>query len=120
MNSFAFGPILVRDGEIEPMVYEGGINKYPRQALGMVEPGHYVVLSVKGRIDSSVGVGMLWLAERMQQMGVKEALNLDGGNTSALVFCGKLLTRLGNEKKKSVRSVTSLAGFGHTEIELEY
>jgi len=120
VNSFAFGPILVREGAIEPMVYEGGINKYPRQALGMVEPGHYVVLSVKGRIESSTGVGMLWLAERMQQMGVQEALNLDGGNTSALVFCGKLLTRLGNEKKKSVRSVTSLAGFGHTEIELEY
>ena len=120
INSFAFGPILVRDGEIEPMVYEGGINKYPRQALGMVEPGHYVVLSVKGRIASSEGVGMLWLAERMQALGVEEALNLDGGNTSALVFCGKLLTRLGAEKKKSVRSVTSLIGIGHTEMELEY
>lgn len=120
VNSFAFGPILVRNGEIEPMVYEGGINKYPRQALGMVEPGHYVVLSVKGRIAKSEGVGMLWLAERMQEMGVQEALNLDGGNTSALVFCGKLLTRLGAEKNKAVRSVTSLIGIGHTEMELEY
>ena len=120
VNSYSFGPILVRDGEIDPIVYEVVNNKYPRQALGMVEPGHYVVLSVKGRIKTSEGAGMIWLAERMKAMGVTEAINLDGGNTSALIFCGKVLPGLGDQKSYGVRSVTSLLGIGHTDIELEY
>lgn len=115
VNTFAFGPVLVRDGEIEPMVFDNIINKYARQALGMIEPNHYFLLSVRGRIKTSEGVGMLWLAEKMREHDVVEAINLDGGNTVALIFCGKFLTRWNTDNSTNVRNVTSLLGFGQTD-----
>ena len=52
----------------------------------------------------------------MQAHGVTQALNLDGGNTMALVFRGRMLNKLATYKrKKFVRTVTSLIGIGHTE-----
>lgn len=119
VNTYTFGPLLLSGGEIEPLIVDNYINKYPRQALGMVEPGHYVVLSVKGRIKASEGCAPLWMAQRMQEMGVQEAINLDGGNTCGLVFCGDLLTRTDSASKKNVRAVTSLIGIGHTEHQKE-
>ena len=49
VNVFCFGPVLVREGKIDPMVLEGWYEtKSPRQALAMYEPNHYLVLSVLG------------------------------------------------------------------------
>jgi hypothetical protein len=47
---------------------------------------------------------------------VQQVLNLDGGNTMALVFRGRMLNKLAVYKKKGfVRTVTSVIGIGHTE-----
>ena len=52
----------------------------------------------------------------MKERGVQQALNLDGGNTMALVFRGRMLNKLATWKnKKFVRTVTSIIGIGHTE-----
>ena len=60
------------------------------------------------------------VAETMQQRGVKQALNLDGGNTMALVFRGRMLNKLAVYKKKAfVRTVTSLIGIGITASQAE-
>jgi len=46
---------------------------------------------------------------------VTQALNLDGGNTMALVFMGEMLNKEAVYKnKKFVRTVTSLIGIGNT------
>ena len=47
----------------------------------------------------------------MLEKGVVEALNLDGGGTTALVFMGEML----NKSDKSPRSVGSMIGFGMME-----
>ena len=112
LNTFAFGPILVSDGQIDPRVLDKNYYHYrePRCVLGMIEPYHYAALVVKGRADDSKGIYMDWLAQRILEMGATEALNLDGGNTVALVFMGELL----NKPNKNMRNVTSVIGFGHT------
>ncbi|MBO4837359.1 MAG: phosphodiester glycosidase family protein, partial [Clostridia bacterium] len=52
----------------------------------------------------------------MQQRGVTQALNLDGGNTMALIFRGRMLNKLAVYKnKKFIRSVTSMIGIGYTQ-----
>ena len=114
VNVFCFGPVLIRDGEINPLVLEKWFEtKSPRQAFGMYEPGHYLLVSVCGRVDTSAGCGLIKLAELMKARGVTEALNLDGGNTMALVFRGRMLNKLASWKnKKFVRTVTSLIGIG--------
>lgn len=117
VNVFCFGPVLISEGEINPLVLEKWYEtKSPRQALGMIEAGHYLLLSVQGRMKTSVGCGLIRMAQMLQERGVTEALNLDGGNTMALIFRGRMLNKLATwENKKFVRTVTSLIGVGRSE-----
>lgn len=114
-NVFCFGPVLLSEGEISPLL-EYYQTKSPRQALGMIEPGHYFLLSVLGRMESSEGCGLPYMARILKERGVVEALNLDGGNTMALIFRGRMLNKLATWKNsKFVRTVTSLIGIGVSE-----
>ena len=120
VNVFSFGPILLRDGEISKPVYTWYRSIEPRHALGMIEPGHFLLLSFQGRTADSRGTMLQRVAETMKQRGVRQALNLDGGNTMALVFRGRMLNRLATYKRKSfVRTVTSLIGIGCTADQAE-
>ena len=116
VNVYSFGPILIRDGEINDILYTEFRSVEPRQALGMIEPGHYFLLSVQGRTDISRGTQLQRVAEIMLEHGVTQALNLDGGNTMALVFRGRMLNKLAVYKnRRFVRTVTSMIGIGYTE-----
>lgn len=119
VNVFCFGPVLIRDGEIDPLVLQKYYEtKSPRQALGMIEPGHYLLLSVQGRMKESAGTGLIRMAYMLKERGVTEALNLDGGNTMALIFRGRMLNKLATwENRKFVRTVTSLIGVGLSQEE---
>ncbi|MEG2207612.1 MAG: phosphodiester glycosidase family protein [Clostridia bacterium] len=117
LNVFCFGPVLLQNGEIDPLVlgryYE---SKEPRQALGMLAPNHYLLLTVQGRMKGSAGCGLTFVANLMRQRGVVEAMNLDGGNTMALIFRGRMLNKLATWKnKKFVRTVSSMIGAGQSE-----
>ena len=120
VNVFSFGPWLLRGGEVNELVYTYFRSTEPRHALGMIEPRHYLLISVQGRTDVSKGTNLQRVAEIMKDHGVKEALNLDGGNTMALVFRGRMLNKLATyRKRKFVRTVTSLIGIGYTENQAE-
>ena len=118
LNVFSFGPILIRDGEINEQMYSSHYRDLePRHALGMIEPGHYFLLSVQGRRKDSKGTMLQRVAEMMKERGVTQALNLDGGNTMALIFRGRMLNKEAVfQNRRFVRSVTSLIGIGKTVI----
>lgn len=109
----AFGPVLVTNGALGEKMTDDTYYHYrePRCALGMVEPNHYIVLTVVGRSDDSKGAYLSWLGEKMLALGAKEALNLDGGGTAALIFMGRTI----NAKTQSTRKVTSILAFGTTQ-----
>ncbi len=116
VNVFSFGPILIRNGEINELVYQYFKSIEPRHALGMIEPNHYFLLSIQGRRKDSEGTNLQRVAEMMKERGVTEALNLDGGNTMALVFRGRMLNKLATYKNRNfVRTVTSMIGIGKTD-----
>lgn len=110
---FAFGPILVQNGQLGERIQDPDYYHYrePRCALGMIAPNHYLVLTVSGRTDASKGAYLLWLGERMLARGVTEALNLDGGGTTSLVFMGERVYA-DCTGKTSVRDVSSIIAFG--------
>lgn len=112
-DTFAFGPILVRDGKLGTHMDEDNYYRFrePRCAIGMLEPHRYIILTVTGRTDDSKGVYLPWLAEKMQEKGAMEAINLDGGGTIALMFMGEFLDKDNNQ----ARSVTSIIGFGNSD-----
>ncbi len=111
---FAFGPWMISNGEINPDVLDPKYYPYnePRVAMGMVEPWHYVVILVRGRPDTKyAGVHLDWLAQKLQEMGCVEALNLDGGETATMLFMGKVVGSGGD----ALRSQGSLITFGTSE-----
>ena len=120
----SFGPWLVQKGETNPLCAKHFTTREPRTAIGMIAPYHYIVLSVEGRVKQSRGVGMQWLAEQMKALGAQEAINLDGGKTTSLVFMGKSL-KSNNPTGKPLkrRSVSGMITLGTsdkipTEIEM--
>lgn len=111
-TAFCFGPVLVREGKIDPRVEKGGIyaDLEPRHAIGMIAPRRYVFLTALGRRSDSQGTGLRWMARKLQALGAEEAFNLDGGNSLSLVFMGEIINRApGNTNN---RPITSLIGFG--------
>lgn len=113
-DTYAFGPILVKNGMLGERMFNEkyGAHREPRCALGMIEPGHYVLLTVKGRTEDSGGVKLRWLADRMLALGAVEALNLDGGATTALSIMGDLISHPEDVTRKGVRGVNTLIGIG--------
>ena len=114
---FAFGPWLLSGGEVHPNLEK--INNYsePRVALGMIEPYHYILIVTAGRPTSKYqGYKLTWMAEKMQEYGVTEALNLDGGDTVALAFNNKVIIH-GNMESKKLRNLGSMIAFGLKESE---
>jgi len=116
---FSFGPWLVHEGTINPKILQSTYMPYhePRCALGMIEPGHYVILTVDGRYDGAEGVMFPWLAQRLREVGVTEAINLDGGGTTALVFMGNQISRVSGAKADgtNTRRVACMLGFGTSD-----
>lgn len=87
-NVLAFGPILLRNGEIQDLSDKAYRYSEPRSCMGIVEDGHYVGLLVEGRKAHSEGADLQTCARILQDMGCMDAINLDGGNTSAMLFLG--------------------------------
>jgi hypothetical protein len=112
-DTWCFGPVLLSGGEIGQQVLEDRFEYInPRQTIGMIAPNHYLVMTIEGRNSRSDGVGLVWTAERMRDLGCTEALNLDGGNSVKLVFMGELINSDRTHNKKNNRSVTSLITLG--------
>jgi exopolysaccharide biosynthesis protein len=59
----------------------------PRSAVGASEDGeHLFLVTVDGRQRASVGATLLELSNLLKQMGIHDAVNLDGGGSSTMVF----------------------------------
>ena len=101
VDVLAFGPWLIRDGEIRSNLKRYATNtRNPRTALGMIEPGHYIAVMVEGRHKKSKGCTLVDLAELMKDKGCVQAMNLDGGETSCILFMGKQICKVGNASSK--------------------
>jgi hypothetical protein len=113
-DTYAFGPILVQNGKIDERLMNKEYMPYrdPRCAIGMISTNFYIVLTVEGRTSVSRGARLSWLASKMLELGAVEAINLDGGNTTALVFMGDLINHRAGISEKSIRYLNSMIGIG--------
>ena len=117
-DALSFGPYLARDGKLR--IYDGYSWEVPepRTAIGMMEAGHYRILTVEGRMPKggAPGLNMNDLAKLMYTQNVTDAFNLDGGSTSVLIFMGTKLNLTG--KGTSIgqpRNQHELFGVGTSE-----
>lgn len=77
------GPWLVTEGEI--IDNSSDTARHPRTAVGITADGDILLVVADGRTTASAGFTYDELAEYMLSLGAVEALNLDGGGSSASV-----------------------------------
>jgi exopolysaccharide biosynthesis protein len=91
------GPVLLQNGKIfitneEEMMFTGkAINdKHPRTAMGYTKDNNLIILVVQGRFPGiAEGATLGQEAKILQDIGCREALNLDGGGSSCMLVNGK-------------------------------
>ena len=118
VDVLAFGPILIRDGKLnEEALKKDGTSHAERTAVGMVEKGHYFFMMLEGRIKRSKGDGIRFLAEKLLDRGCTLGFNLDGGDTSCIVFMGHQLCKMQNGKRnKPSRATSDILGVGTSDL----
>ncbi len=107
------GPRLLRGGEVDitaraegfdreedpGFYYAFGVRRNPRTLAGVKPDGTLLFVTVDGRApDHSVGASFEESARLMRALGAAEALNLDGGGSTAMTIGEELATRPSDEK----------------------
>ncbi len=98
-DALGAGPSLLSQGRIhiasdEEVFFGSSIPKtHPRSSVGVRQDGSLVILVVDGRQAISRGVNLEELAGLLLDLGVEEAMNLDGGGSSTLVVNQTLVNR---------------------------
>ncbi|GAA3558732.1 phosphodiester glycosidase family protein [Microlunatus spumicola] len=98
------GPELVRDGRVHvtprrdgfvqpsPSVYYGFSNqRNPRTFAGNDAAGRTLIATVDGRSTTSLGTSIVETAALARALGMRDALNLDGGGSTTMVVGGRVV-----------------------------
>jgi len=93
------GPYLIRDGRIILNEVSEGFSKRsgiggaaPRTAVGVTSSSNRLIfLTADGRQKSSVGMTLWELASLLKEIGVREAINLDGGGSTTMLVKGRVV-----------------------------
>lgn len=87
-QAITFGPTFIHNGQVvyQPTSDLNMLN--PRTAVGMQEDGTILLLVIDGRGPSSWGAKYEDVLAIFQQYGAVEAGNLDGGNSSVMMYDG--------------------------------
>jgi exopolysaccharide biosynthesis protein len=96
MEAVTFEPVLIRDGK--PLVYgDGGKGIAPRTGIGQTADGSIIFVVIDGRQPTwSIGATISELMNVFIDYHAVNAINLDGGSSTELVYNGKVMNRLWN------------------------
>ena len=95
--SLAFGPILIRAGELLPVGdYLVGevFQDYSRSILGMTGELHYLLMTVNFDVGVYNTTTLAHAARIMYEKGCRDAYALDGGQTAELWMDGRILNHI--------------------------
>ena len=103
------GPTLVKDGEIyvtadaEQFPNDIRVGRAPRSAVGITQYGDYIFAVVDGRQAHSKGCTLTeWARILKDNFGAIEAINLDGGGSSELIFKGGIVNKPSDGRERAV------------------
>lgn len=102
-HGVSFTPILLKEGNKTTISDKWKATKQPRTIIGKYANDDLIMIVVDGRQGNwSVGVTLERLQEKLLELGVKDAYNLDGGGSSAMYYNGKLLNRPSDGRERPV------------------
>ncbi len=113
VNSFAFGPLLVRDGKRVDEVHYfdvGTVKKAQRMAIAQTGPLSYMCVSTEGPEDKgSQGLTVDEFATLMEALGCDIAYNLDGGSSNTMAFRNEKINSPLNPKERYIFDILYFA-----------
>ena len=117
-DALSFGPYMARNGILRVYNGKNASLQEPRCAIGMVEPGHYIIVDCEGRVPNGPkGMSINQIGMLLYSKGCNESFLLDGGSTSVLIFMGEKLNRTGKDTSiGSPRNQHELFGIGFSEL----
>lgn len=92
----AGGEIVVPDGS------DSFFARNPRTIAGTTRDGRIVLATIDGRMTSSVGTTMDETATVAQALGLRDAINLDGGGSTAMSVGGTLVNQPSGGTERAV------------------
>lgn len=95
------GPLLVYAGNpVEQVVAPFNTTRHPRTAVGVTADNRLIAVVVDGRASEAHGMSTTELADLMDALGCKEAMNLDGGGSSTAWIKNKGVINFPTDNKK--------------------
>lgn len=90
--------------------------RHPRTIFGYYEPGHYNFVVIDGRSDASDGMTLPEAALILQNLGCKQAYNMDGGDSSYAGFGGSVVRQnWGRADDDNARWIYDIICVGETQ-----
>ena len=102
------GPMLLQNGKVcvrsveENIPRDIAVGRAPRTAVGVKRDGTILLLVVDGRSFASSGMTLNELAQYFLRLGAINAVNFDGGGSSAMVVDGRLVNKPSDGKERRV------------------
>ena len=114
INSFNFGPALVVDGQkMRGFIDNDDAALLGRQRMGLaqVKKGEleYIALACTGPKWGNSGWTLDQFAQMMMRLGVENAYNLDGGNSTMVMFKGDYVNRINEETMRTISDIIYFA-----------
>jgi exopolysaccharide biosynthesis protein len=99
----SFLPVLLKESAKTPIPEKWRITKQPRTIIGKYANDDLIMIVIDGRQnDWSLGVTLERLQDKLLELGVKDAYNLDGGGSSVMYYNGELLNRPSEGRERPV------------------
>lgn len=99
----SFLPILLKNGEKLELPPEWKKTRHPRTIIGKYANDDLIVIVIDGRQGNwSIGITLERLQDKLLELGVKDAYNLDGGGSSAMYYDGKILNKPSDGRERPV------------------
>jgi hypothetical protein len=96
--------LLIEDGE--PGELDSRLSgRHPRTAIGIDDEGFVYFVVVDGRSADSVGMTLVELQEYLSELGLVNAMNLDGGGSSTMVLQQSVMNTPSGGRERAVASV---------------
>ncbi|GAB4454140.1 MAG: hypothetical protein OHK0029_08390 [Armatimonadaceae bacterium] len=112
LHAVAGGPRLLRKGQLDIPLKDEGMSlnfsqtRHPRTAIGVTRDGKLLLLTVDGRqAGLSRGASLTEMAILLQRYGAVEAVNLDGGGSSACVVNNMVVNAPSDGRERPVASM---------------